>query len=331
MLTSVQVLRGIAALMVVIFHVPTAIGLRDLNIPILSSGVDMFFVISGFVMVLATAERRRDAVTFVAQRFKRIVPFYWVMTLVMAGSLLLFSERVVSLEEIAKSMLFVPYLDTTSGFVQPVLGVGWTLNLEILFYLLFAATMALSALAQVATIGLIFAGAVLARIIFSPADDTVLFFYTTPVLFEFLAGILIGYQLHRIRRLPTAVGALAVGFAVISIFVMRFGFTLPRTAEQGIPAAMMVVGCIRLEHYFKKYAPMALSRLGDASYSLYLVHPIVLLAAAPIVAATNVSHWLSGGFVVSVCIVASMVTYKYVEKPILAVSRLCQFPRTAKV
>ncbi|MER8426335.1 acyltransferase family protein [Mesorhizobium sp. M1403] len=74
--TSVQILRGQAALMVVIYHLPAALGMLDLGIPILNSGVDLFFVISGFVMVLSTENRRRDHRAFLMQRFTRVVPFY---------------------------------------------------------------------------------------------------------------------------------------------------------------------------------------------------------------------------------------------------------------
>ncbi|MES0006476.1 acyltransferase [Mesorhizobium sp. M0062] len=320
--TSIQTLRGLAALMVVIYHLPAALGVLDLPIPILNSGVDLFFVISGFVMVLSTENRHRDHRAFLMQRFTRVVPFYWVMTFLMVAALWLFAGRGVSFEQIANSLLFVPYLDTATGYVQPVLGVGWTLNLEILFYILFAATMGFGALTQMATIGVVFAIAVAARIIFKPAADTVLFFYTTPILFEFLAGMAVGHLVGRLVRLPAFLGASAVGFAIVSTLVMVLGFNLPRTLAQGIPALILVAGCISLESYFRLFAPRVLARLGDASYSLYLTHPIVLLAIAPVVAAANVSPWLASIAIVTACIAVSLASYSFIERPLLAMSRM---------
>jgi exopolysaccharide production protein ExoZ len=320
--TSIQVLRGLAALMVVIFPLPAALGMLDLNIPILNCGVDLFFVISGFVMVLSTENRRRDHRAFLMQRFTRVVPFYWVMTFLMVAALWLFAGRAVSLEQITNSLLFIPYLDTATGYVQPVLGVGWTLNLEILFYILFAATVGFGTLTQMATIGVVFAIAVAARIIFKPAADTVLFFYTTPILFEFLAGMALGHLVGRLARLPAFLGASAIVFAIVSILVMVLGFNLPRTLAQGIPALILVAGCISLESYFRLFAPRVLARLGDASYSLYLTHPIVLLATAPVVASANVSPWIAGIVIVTACIVASLASYSFIEKPLLAISRM---------
>ncbi|WP_352475739.1 acyltransferase family protein [Mesorhizobium sp. M0045] len=73
--------------MVVTYHLPGALGMLDLRIPVLNSGVDLFFVISGFVMVLSTENRRSDHRAFLMQRFTRVVPFYWVMTFLMVAAL----------------------------------------------------------------------------------------------------------------------------------------------------------------------------------------------------------------------------------------------------
>lgn len=320
--TSIQILRGLAALMVVTYHLPGALGMLDLRIPVLNSGVDLFFVISGFVMVLSTENRRSDHRAFLMQRFTRVVPFYWVMTFLMVAALWLFAGRAVSLEQITNSLLFIPYLDTVTGYVQPVLGVGWTLNLEILFYILFAATMGFGRWTQMAAVGVVFAIAVAARIIFKPAADTVLFFYTTPILFEFLAGMALGHLVGRLARLPAFLGASAIVFAIMSMLVMVLGFNLPRTLAQGIPALILVAGCISLENYFRLFAPRLLARLGDASYSLYLTHPIVLLATAPVVASVSVSPWLAGMVIVTACIAVSLASYSFIEKPLLAISRM---------
>ncbi len=320
--TSIQVLRGLAALMVVVYHLPAALNVPDLNVPLLNGGVDIFFVISGFVMVLSTESRRPDHFAFLKQRLTRIVPFYWVMTCLMAAALWVFAGRVSTPHDLINSLLFVPYLDQATGYVQPVLGVGWTLNLEILFYILFAATMSFGKLSQMAAIGIVFATAIAARIVFEPAEETVLFFYTTPMLFEFLAGMALGHLAGRLRRLPDLLGVSATVLAIVSALVMASGFDLPRTIAQGLPALMLVAGCLTLENHFRLYAPRLLARLGDASYSLYLTHPIVLLALTPIVAGANVLPWISGIAVVVACIAIALASFSFIEKPLLAISRM---------
>ncbi|MER8958250.1 hypothetical protein [Mesorhizobium sp. M0701] len=192
----------------------------------------------------------------------------------MVAALWLFAGRAVSLEQITNSLLFIPYLDTVTGYVQPVLGVGWTLNLEILFYILFAATLGFGRLTQMAMIGVVFAIAVAASIVFKPAADTVLFFYTTPILFEFLAGMALGHLVGRLARLPTVLGVSALVFAIVSMLVMVLGFNLPRTLAQGIPALILVAGCISLESYFRLFCSSPAGKVGrclllslsDASY-----------------------------------------------------------------
>ncbi len=327
---SIQVLRGIAAAMVVVYHLPRPLGMLELDIPVLNAGVDLFFVISGFVMVVSTQNRRHDYGGFLMQRFTRIVPFYWVMTFVMAAALWLFTSRAVSLQEMADSLLFIPYRDMVTGFVQPVLGVGWTLNLEILFYILFAVTMALGTWKQLAIVGFVFAVAVVARVIFKPAADTVLFFYTSPILFEFLAGMALGHLAGRLARVPAPLAALAAlsGIPVMVLFVL--GLNLPRTLAQGLPALVIVAGCVSLEDHFRRFSPRLLASSGDASYSLYLTHSIVMIPAVPIIAAAGVSPWLSGAVLIIVCIAISLATYRFVEKPILAVSRLGLMGRPVK-
>ncbi|MER8526867.1 acyltransferase [Mesorhizobium sp. M0814] len=181
-----------------------------------------------------------------------------------------------------------------------------------------------------AAVGVVFAIAVAARIVFKPAADTVLFFYTTPILFEFLAGMALGHLVRGLTRLPVFLGASAIVFAIMSVLVMVLGFNLPRTLAQGIPALILVAACISLESYFRLFAPRVLAILGDASYSLYLTHPIVLLATAPVVASANLSPWLAGVVIVTACIAVCLASYSFIEKPLLAISRMSRSAHQVK-
>ena len=152
---TVQALRAIAALLVVVYHVfdmwalrmdPSAPGTGWVNG---AAGVDIFFVISGFVMVVSSrrlATQPRAWRTFIQHRIVRIVPLYWLLTT--AKLLLVFFLADLALRSnlefdyVARSYLFLPVVDG-AGHFRPLLPVGWTLTYEFVFYLLFALALAL--------------------------------------------------------------------------------------------------------------------------------------------------------------------------------------------
>ena len=136
-LRNVQVLRAFAALLVIFVHLDQL--LSRLGVPLFGgAGIDIFFVISGFIMVYTTMDREITPWSFMADRIARIVPAYWAATLgvfflaLVAPSLLQTSH--MQWDELFKSLVFVPFRKAT-GLVQPVLFVGWTLNYEMFFYL----------------------------------------------------------------------------------------------------------------------------------------------------------------------------------------------------
>ena len=147
-LASIQVLRAAAALAVLFAHLWPALaqfGNENIipNFTFGAAGVDLFFVISGFIMVY-TSERlfgQRDGPgRFLTRRLIRIVPMYWALT-----TLVVVAWYGVKLPDhttwtnVVGSYLFIPTLKPGGG-TAPVLGVGWTLNYEMLFYFLFAIT-----------------------------------------------------------------------------------------------------------------------------------------------------------------------------------------------
>jgi len=149
MISNIQVLRGLAALAVVFYHTDFRI-FKDVHTDF--QGVSIFFVISGFIM---TYILQKDTNQFMLRRIVRIVPLYWIMTITkyvvtllmliihlkIHGNLssLFYSEVLNSntFWVILNSFLFLPYMDSV-GNLLPYLGVGWTLNLEMFFYLLLA-------------------------------------------------------------------------------------------------------------------------------------------------------------------------------------------------
>jgi len=191
----IQYLRAFAAMSVVWLHaieqMPGAGATFDLHFG--ASGVDVFFVISGFIMLATTRGRDTTAAGFLVRRLLRVAPLYWLATLAMlAGSLLApaaFHTLRYSAATVVESLLFIPHWSLAfPGNAWPVLVPGWTLNYEMFFYVLFALSLALPARWRLAglaaAIGTLAATGYLAGPFANPVAAT----YTSRLLLEFLAS-----------------------------------------------------------------------------------------------------------------------------------------------
>ncbi len=180
-LDEIQVLRAIAVIFVFFEHI-AAINHG-------AFGVDIFFVISGFVIVYSTVS---DAKHFLLKRVLKIVPLYWGTTLCIFVFVTifpsLFRSTIVSVDFLFKSLIFIPF-EIEPGIVQPILRIGWTLNYELFFYIIFFLAMKISyqyrgLIACSALILLVFLGNLL------HFNSVVLRFYTNPILLEFVYGMI---------------------------------------------------------------------------------------------------------------------------------------------
>lgn len=216
-LVSVQALRALAAMSVVLVHfeyVGHALSGRineQLSLYPLASGVDLFFAISGFIMVYSSAGLfTKDGAwrIFIARRLSRIVPLYWLMT---AGAIAMFSAP-ESWQMLVSSLLFIPY-HTVAGTFFPVDSGGWTLNYEMFFYALFACAIFLPRLAAAAAVGGFLLTLVATFRLFPVTDDRLLY-WSDPIVLEFCIGMAIGllHQQYSIT-LPAIVrlGMVAMG------------------------------------------------------------------------------------------------------------------------
>lgn len=270
---SIQALRGIAALFVVLEHI------RFLNCG--AFGVDIFFCISGF-MILFSTQKNTDH--FLTRRLIRIVPFYWLMTLATYALLLLapglFAQTKADPVLLVKSLFFIPF-DIGGGLYQPLLRIGWTINCEIFFYLLFFISLKISHKYR----GLICSGLLLVTVMLAalfPSASPFLSFYGNPVMLEFIFGMLAQqichrlYTLHMAGRLPRFL--LPVSFITAALclggllstrqYADATGFRRP--VLWGLPALVILLCFFLIGLYLKM--PGALTHLGDISFSLYLVH-----------------------------------------------------------
>lgn len=286
-LSNIQVLRGLAALAVVVFHARDevdGVGIAT-RLPGLvggAFGVDVFFVISGLVMVHASVPlfgAARSALPFMARRLARIVPLYWAVTalfvLLDPGDARGELSRRAFAGFVALSLAFVPYAARVNDDAFPVYPLGWTLDYEMAFYVGFALVLALPRRPAVATLtaGLVAFVALNGAV---TLPGWLAYLGATQIL-EFAAGLLIAEAALSGRRLPRraavalVVGGLAAMLAAIPWFDSWWGAW--RGIVWGLPAAAIVAG-MALHPPTGSGGPVrrGLERLGDASYALYLVH-----------------------------------------------------------
>lgn len=285
-LNSVQHLRAIAAYLVVVFHLTDSLA-RETGAGVVFSlgavGVDMFFVLSGFVMAMVVDRAEAVDGSFLLRRWARIAPLYFLMTgLLFAVALVapgLLNTVKADVGHLVSSLLFLPH-DDGHGAATPILTLGWTLNYEMFFYALIAVTTHLFTDRRLyGVIAVIFALILLGRIV--PGDNLLFRFYTDPIMAEFAIGIMIYHFAWR-HRAPG--GAWIYGAALATGLVMLMcqtsvGEGQERLLTWGIPASLVVAGGIR---GFDVPIP-TLKKLGDWSYSTYLLHIYVIQLVAKLI------------------------------------------------
>jgi exopolysaccharide production protein ExoZ len=308
-LASIQCLRGVAALLVVFFHAQTAASLRLAGTSLLhgfqspaqvgSIGVDIFFVISGFIMVHVSRDRfgRRGATTeFLARRVIRIVPLYWLATILMVVLLLAvpraFDTLRFDLRNAVASFLFLPTTNS-AGEMVPLLGVGWTLSYEMLFYVVFASLLWTSLRTSLVASGLLFAAAAIAGRLWPQAGPTGVML-TSDRFLEFFAGECVAAWSLRGRPLtPRAARLLlALGISVLIAHVFFGELDAVPLLTVAAPAAALVMALVSLEMRELLRFPRWLQRIGDESYSLYLSHSITNAFFFKVWVAANASRVL---------------------------------------
>ena len=326
-ISSVQYLRGIAALMVVLLHLQVQ-QLRLAPDPVelytLSAGVDIFFVISGFIMWVTTAARpQRTAQEFMRDRLIRIVPLYWIVTGTMLVIVLIFPRvaqtAIVEPLHVLSSFLFLPAINPAGQDYTPLLIPGWSLNYEMFFYLIFAAAMYLGG-TNLRTRALWIAAAFVALLaigqLLSPAG--VLGFYTADIVLNFVlgVGVSIAYLSGAVRRSAAWWLLVAAGFVLLGM-VGYGGLNVDGRPIIALAATAIVFGAV---HTPQRPPNRPLLLLGNWSYSLYLIHPLVLSAAYQAWRLTETSLPLVVFSIgaVGLCIAAAALSFEWIERPVTA-------------
>jgi exopolysaccharide production protein ExoZ len=329
----VQLLRAVAALGVVSFHAMHQLITRnglELRWPGSgAAGVDLFFVVSGFIMWVTALNRGMPLGRFAARRIQRIVPLYWLMTALVLAIVVWAPAAMRNASHdplhFAASFAFIawPHPAMPEHF-WPALVPGWSLNYEMLFYLLVGCALALRRSFRVPFIGGALVVAVLAGRVLQPTG--LLAFYTNSILLEFLLGLLIGMAFdpgHRTRALDYVLCVAGLG---LFVFVGPYETESNRLLTWGLPLALFALGAINIALPRRNVIVRSLGLIGDASYSIYLTQFIVLPPAALLLA--HVLPDLHGVlpsfvFVVAVIVVAVLVgitSFYLLEKPMLRAS-----------
>jgi peptidoglycan/LPS O-acetylase OafA/YrhL len=333
-LKSIQVLRAVAALGVLTLHAAneklTFLGGEPApfkSFLLGAAGVDLFFVISGFVMVYSSQSlfgRGDGPRKFLLRRLARIAPLYWAVTI--AIILYIYAAHGQKLWDIytpaslIASFLFWPY-PRVDGLAFPVHLLGWTLNYEMFFYAVFALAIVLPRRAAVAAVC-----AALGALVVTGRYATLplpFLFWANPIVLEFCLGMLIAAAYREGVRLPRA-AAWALGIAACAGFAAMHDPSAAwgdlRLLFWGVPGAALVASCALAESTWQPGpAGHFFGLLGDASYSLYLVHPLTF----PLVRWTvgrwfdfSGAPWLYAGIAFVAAIAASVACYLMFERPI---------------
>lgn len=327
MFYNVQALRALAAFLAIFVHTDKLLapaGIRYDWLQFGNSGVDLFFVISGFVMVHTSLHRPQTPLGFMQNRIVRVVPLYWLLTLAvfalaMARPHLLGATRAAP-DELLKSLFFIPFAKA-DGKLMPVLFVGWTLNYEMFFYALFAVGLALSRGRVARTVG--FVTVVLAGLVVSGAIEqphwVALRFYSAPVMLEFALGMGLALMVARGFRLPRRLAwALFLVGLVALILPPFFQRDPPRLLFAGLPGVVILASAVSLELAGSISRARPVQMLGAASYALYLVHAFVLQSVAKFApkAASAPAAVLMTALGIAAAIGVAMAVHLLVERPL---------------
>lgn len=340
-LIGIQQLRAIAAILVVLVHASSELtqaahGIISNRIPHdLVIGVDIFFVISGFIMHVTSADSQSgaaSALSFLRKRIVRIVPVYWFFTTLMLGTTILLSGKMsnpgLSAWHTLASYFFIPATHPSVDTLQPLLRVGWTLNYEMFFYAIFSASLFMPRKARLSilcsTLALLTLYGVLTE------SHGFARFYSSSVVLSFGFGLVIGaiWKAGRIRhgmRFVATYAALSFASYTLMHLFRSDGSLGLRGLTLGVPAAFVVLMTLSLPERDTSSGSIGgiLARLGDSSYTLYLSHMFVIGAFVLVLSPSSPAQFILCTIAcTAACVVAGHFAYLVIEKPLVHLAKL---------
>ena len=337
-ITSIQTLRACAAILVLASHALLyPLAEQSLAFGRLGwLGVILFFVVSGFIMVAVTGPGRFEAGQFLRRRVLRVVPLYWGFTLMAALLALvlpeIFKTTVFDGEQLLLSLAFIPFYNPASHGLHPLYKLGWTLNYEMFFYVSFALLAVLQARQRVLVLTIAYIALTLTGLLLHP-ENAIPAFYTSYMPLAFVAGAWLGLA-HIEGRLSRIPRGLLLPLLAIGLAGLAEGFWLDRgiVEDESAFLGFLAFACAAVALFvgLEGHLPRMtwLERLGDASYSIYLVHIFAVAAVAGLLLKVlEPGNWIvvSGAIVLAIGagLALGLVLYTLVERPLM--SRLKRF------
>jgi exopolysaccharide production protein ExoZ len=337
-LFNIQYLRAIAAIFVLLFHTTNLIQ-QQFNYEYSYNifrfgymGVDLFFVISGFIISYihyADFGIKSKVQTYFSKRLLRIFPVYWVVLLpVVIIHFLMPSfgggyER--QFTEILQSMFLVPQAH------HPILDVAWTLRHEMLFYIIFGFLFIYNRSPMIfSTFIVLWAGMSTYSLLLNPHDPWLLFeFLFSPYNLEFLLGCFVAFIITKFKisfklaRASILIGLVLFLLSCSNEFLVYAGVN--RVIKWGIPSALLIFGAVVFDIKAKNRPIKILNFIGDASYSIYLTHVPAIYFFVTIFNKLNLFNLFGYFTAVTLCIVLTLmggcIFYQIIEKPVLKLAR----------
>jgi exopolysaccharide production protein ExoZ len=341
-LLTIQLLRGMAAIIVVMYHAHGLIVKRAAEfgaehafwltenqfIKIGAIGVDVFFVLSGFI-IFYTSRNSSDLMLYIKKRTARIYPIWFVaITFMVIISLLPGTSAVFDVKHVLYSLLLIPhYFD---GRIVPFIEIGWTLNYEILFYSLFGLTLIITKTKRLELItAVILLLWMIAHIL--PSKYAIFALLQNPILFEFVIGgwlarlYLSGWTISKNQML---------GFAIFALIWLLLFFFTPWLwhFKSLISRAPIAISLFIIAVFYVPFRDYKVSNmfvyLGDASYSIYLFHMFPIMVLSGVVNKISIPFlteipvifsWLLVSFI---SVVFGCVVYSLIEKKLNNFSKI---------
>jgi len=330
MYKSLQACRGVAAMMVVLYHLGGAIsadkyfGIKGFSVPFSfgGAGVEFFFVLSGFIILTAHRSdvfKSQNLLSYIKKRLIRVYPVYWFV---------FFPVFIIALFTLIKSLLLIPQDSSLLGGTgAPVLGIAWTLQYEMAFYLFFA-FMILSKWLSI-TLGF---GVLLIYLLYSGVSTDVLLFkfLSKDYVLLFFMGMIVAF-IHGFREFVVhrpfiflTVGVLTF-FCVSADIILKFNFFHDyKILLYGFSSSLIIFGLVKAESYGKIIGDnYVFQKLGDSSYALYLMHyPMISVLCKLFLFFEFNSVGVLGVFVIYIviffiCLLSAVAFHLYIEKKVL--------------
>tara|TARA_B100000886_G_scaffold124102_1_gene83613 strand:- start:584 stop:1567 length:984 start_codon:yes stop_codon:yes gene_type:complete len=307
---SIQVLRFFAAFSVMMVHLPVfEFGIW---------GVDIFFVISGFIMMYVTKNNEKF---FLLKRIFRIVPLYWILTLGVFVLAIFIPEvlnnTTANIAHLIKSLFFIPFDKNGTGHF-PILFLGWTLNFEVIFYFLFFLSLVFFKENRMIACSIFIIIFLVLNKVFSE-KNFIFETYANDIFIEFIFGMVLFTIWKRYKnKISTNLTNhfICLTILLVSIFILNY-YNFSRSISYGLPSLILAIYFLFFLNHLK--FPKILISLGDASYCIYLLHPYVIQFFYKILEINKYDIIIELVFTLIISIIVfiiSLLVYKFIEFPI---------------